>query len=59
MNVCVDVVDPLQGNEMVMFSVWRIRLREFDALASLEIVHRSDMLAVGRFDFHMVFDVAG
>jgi hypothetical protein len=44
---------------MVMFSVWKIRSREFDALASLEMVRRSDMPAVSGFDFHIVSDVVG
>ena len=58
MDVSVDVIDPFDRDNMVMLAVRRIRLCQLDAVAPLKMIDRPDVLAIGRFHFHMFFDLA-
>jgi hypothetical protein len=58
MHMFVDVIDPIHRNEMVLAVGCRVGLGQLDEFATLEMVHRADMLAVGTQHFHVILDQA-
>ena len=56
MDVLVDAVDEVGGQVMVL-PVRRVGVGELDHVVVLEVVDRSDVLAIGAEDFHVFPDL--
>jgi hypothetical protein len=58
MDVSIDMIHPVKWDEMMMTGMRAgIALGELDAIRSFDAVDGSDVLAIGGFDFHMLFDL--
>ena len=55
----VDMVDPVDGDEMVHAASCFIHLRKLDFIFAFHVVDDADMLAVSGFYFHMLGDFIG
>jgi hypothetical protein len=56
MDVLVDMVDPSQRDQMMLATGLRVAFCELDVTGAFQVIHGSDVLAVGAQDFHVFID---
>jgi hypothetical protein len=57
MDMTIDVIDPRERYEVMVTGMSAgVALGKLDAIRPFKTVDRSDVFAVGGFDFHMFFD---
>ncbi|GCC44673.1 hypothetical protein chiPu_0028411 [Chiloscyllium punctatum] len=59
MDVLVDVIDPANGNKMMVNAVGRTLFGQLDLVGAFKMVDFADCLFVGRDDVHVLFDLRG
>ena len=57
MNVSIDVVDPPDGNEVMVAARGRIALGQLDLIGAFHVIDPTDVLAVRSQDFHVFSDL--
>jgi hypothetical protein len=59
MNVLIDVIDPGDGNEMMVSPIGRALLRQLDFVRAVHVIDFAYRLLVGRHNIHVLFDLRG
>jgi hypothetical protein len=57
MDVRVDMIDPVGGNEVMLAAGIRVVLGQLDAIGTLKMIDGADMLAVRTDDFHVLANI--
>ncbi len=54
----INMIHPVEWNNMMM-TITGITFRQLDSIRSLHVIYYTDMAAVDRSNFHMLFDLVG
>ena len=57
MNVLIDMIDPRDRDEVVMFAVGGALFGQLDLVGAIEVIDLADRLPVGGNDIHVFFDL--
>jgi len=57
MNVCIDVVDPADGDEVMVAARARIALGQLDLIGAFHVIDRTNVLPVRGQDLHVFSDL--
>jgi hypothetical protein len=53
----IDVVDPIDGNEVMVLPVWRALFGKLYRMHAIQVIDLADDLFVRRDDVHMLYDL--